>query len=376
MEAGILDGEVGNPGPVGAPSSARGLFREERLAIPGSFALSATNHLDVLVAGVRSKPGYRDTAGGFVSQTDAETLQARVADTLRLGAHALTAFGSWERWTVDDGSNFGANLVNARTTIWGLGAQDTVSFGAFTVAAGLRFDRHSTFGDAWSPRATISWLSPDSLWKLRASGGSAFRAPTVGELYYPFGANPDLQPERSVSWELGAERYVGGGAAEISLFWNDLEDLIVFDFATSTNLNIGRARTRGVELGWRQAILPELSADATYTYLDAENLVTGAPLIRRPRHRAAVGLDWQPFPGVDLMPRVLYVGARPDNDPLTGAPVEDPSYVRLDFAARWQVTPNLAPYLRFVNLTDRRYDEAAGYPAAGRLVAGGVDVRF
>ncbi len=376
LEAGILDGEVGNPGPLGAPSTARGLFREQRIAIPGSFALSDTNHLDVLIADVRSKPGYRDSAGGFVSQTDAETLQARVADTLSLGAHKLTAFASWERWTVDDGSNFGTNLENARTTIWGVGAQDSVTFGAFTVAAGVRFDRHSTFGDAWSPRATISWLSLDSLWKVRVSGGSAFRAPTVGELYYPFGANPDLQPERAVSWELGAERYVGGGAAEVSLFWNDLEDLIVYDFATSTNLNIGRARTRGVEVGWRQAILPELSADATYTYLDAENLVTGAPLIRRPHHRAAVGLAWQPVPGVDLMPRVLYVGARPDNDPITGAPVEDPSYVRLDFAARWQATAQFVPYLRFVNLLDRRYDEAAGYPAAGRLVAGGVDVRF
>lgn len=376
MEAGILDGEVGNPGPVGAPSTARGLFREERLAIPGSFALSDANHLDVLIADVRSKPGYRDSAGGFVSQTDAETLQARVADTARFGAHTLTAFGSWERWIVDDGSNFGTNLDNARTTIWGLGAQDTVTFGAFTVAGGVRFDRHSTFGDAWSPRATISWLSPDSLWKLRASGGSAFRAPTVGELYYPFGANPGLKPERSVSWELGAERYVGGGAAEISLFWNDLEDLIVYDFATSTNLNIGRARTRGVELGWRQEIVPALSADATYTYLDAENLVTGAPLIRRPRNRAAVGLDWSPVSGFDLMPRVLYVGPRPDNDPRTGAPVVDPSFVRVDFAARWQVTRNVAPYLRLVNLLDHQYDEAAGYPAAGRLVSGGVDVRF
>jgi vitamin B12 transporter len=376
LEAGILDGEVGNPGAVGAPSTARGLFREERFAIPGGFALSDTNHLDVLIANVRSKPGYRDSAGGFVSQTDAETLQARVADTMSLGAHKLTAFASWERWTVDDGSNFGANLDNARTTIWGLGAQDTVTFGAFTVAAGVRFDRHSTFGDAWSPRATISWLSPDSLWKVRASGGSAFRAPTVGELYYPFGANPDLQPERAVSWELGAERYVGGGAAEVSLCWNDLEDLIVYDFATATNLNIGRARTRGVELGWRQTILRWLSADATYTYLDAENRVTDAPLIRRPHNRAAVGVDWQPVPGINLMPRVLYVGPRPDNDPLTGAPVEDPSYVRLDFAARWQVTQNVAPYLRFVNLLDRQYDEAAGYPAAGRLVAGGVDVRF
>jgi vitamin B12 transporter len=376
VEAGILDGEVGNPGAVGAPSTARGLFREERLAIPGSFALSDTNHLDVLIADVRSKPGYRDSAGGFVSRTDAETLQTRVADTLRLGAHTLTAFGTWERWTVDDGSNFGANLENARTTIWGLGAQDAVAFGAFTVAAGVRFDRHSTFGDAWSPRATISWLSPDSLWKLRASGGSAFRAPTVGELYYPFGGNPALKPERSVSWELGAERYVGGGVAEVSLFWNDLRDLIVYDFATATNLNIGRARTRGVELGWRQEIAPGLSADATYTYLDADNRITGAALIRRPRNRAAVGLAWQPVPGVAVMPRVLYVGRRPDNDPLTGAPAEDPSYVRLDFAVRWEVARNLAPFIRFVNLLDRRYDEAAGYPAAGRLVAGGVDVRF
>ena len=76
------------------------------------------------------------------------------------------------------------------------------------------------------------------------------------------------------------------------------------------------------------------------------------------------------------MPRVLYVGPRPDNDPRTGAPVVDPSSVRVDFAARWQVTRNVAPYLRLVNLLDHQYDEAAGYPAAGRLVSGGVDVRF
>ena len=110
IEGSILDGEVGNPGPVGAPSTARGFFREERMALPGSFILSEANHLDVLLADVRSKPGFRDTEGGFSSQTDAETLQARVADTARIGAHALTAFASWERWKVADASNFGTNL--------------------------------------------------------------------------------------------------------------------------------------------------------------------------------------------------------------------------------------------------------------------------
>jgi vitamin B12 transporter len=376
VEGSILDGEVGNPGPVGAPSTARGFFHEERLALPGNFALSESNHLDVLVADVRSKPAFNDPEGGFSSQTDAETLQTRVADTARIGAHALTAFASWERWKVTDVSNFGTNLDGQRTTIWGAGAQDTASLGPFTLMAGARFDRHSVFGDAWSPRGTVSWLSPDALWKVRFSGGAAFRAPTVGELFYPFSGNPDLKPERSVSWELGAERYTGGGRAEVSLFWNDLKDLIIYDFALQKNVNVGRARTRGVETGWRQPLTATLSADATYTYLDAEDLITGTALARRPRHRGAVGLDWTPMQGLDLLPRILLVGRRPDADPLTGNPVEDPSFVRIDFFARWQATPLLAPYLRVTNLADHEYDEAAGYPAAGRLVAGGLEIRF
>ncbi len=376
VEAGYVDGEVGNPGPVGAPSTARGVLREERLSVPGSFALSGTNRLDVLLAGVRSKPEFQDPDGGYVSETDAETLQARVSDTARFGAHVVTAFASWQRWKVDDQSNFGPNIEDGRTTIWGLGAQDTATFAAFTVTAGVRFDSHSVYGGAWSPRATVSWLSADGLWKVRASGGAGFRAPTIGELYYPFVGNPDLKPERSVSWELGAERYIGSGRAQVSLFWNDFDDLIVYDFAASRNFNIGSARARGVEVGWSQPILPSLSVEAAYTFLATENLDTGAPLPRRPENRASLSLDWQPVRGLDLVPRVIFVGSRADGDPLTGAPVEDPSYTRVDLLARWQATPNAAPYLTITNLLDRRYDEAAGYPAAGRLVAGGLDVRF
>ncbi len=377
VEWGLLDGEVGNPGPLGAPSSARGFTHEGRIAVPGSFALSDTNRLEVLVAGVQSEPAYRDTAGGFSSQTDAQTLQASVSDTAKLGEHTLTGFASWERRQVSDESNYGVNLDDARTTLWGLGAQDSVTFGAFTLTAGLRYDHYSTYGDAWSPRGTISWLSPDRTWKVRASGGTGFRAPSLGELYYPFSGNPDLQPEQSVSWEVGAEHYFGGrGRVEVSLFWNDLNDLIVYDFATFTNYNIGRARTRGVEVGWQQTLLPELAVNATYMYLNAIDLETGGPLIRRPENGASLGLEWKPIASLDLAPRLLYVGSRADSDPLTGDPVEDPAYLRVDLVARWQATRYLAPYLRMINLTNHAYEEAAGYPAAGRLVAGGLDVKF
>ncbi len=378
VEWGLNDGEVGNPGPLGLPSTARGTTHEGRLSIPGSFALSDTNQLDVSLAGVRSEPSYRDTAGGYASQTDARTLQANVSDTARLGAHTLTAFASWQRWQVSDESNFGVNLDDDRTTLWGIGAQDSVTVGAFTVAAGLRYDHYSTYGDAWSPRGTISWLSSDKLWKVRASGGTGFRAPSIGELYYPFSGNPDLKPERSVSAEIGAERYFAGGSgrAEVSLFWNDLTDLIVYDFAAFQNFNVGHARTYGVELGWQQTVLPELAVNATYMYLKTEDLATGDPLLRRPENGASLGFSWMPVPELSLSPRLLYVGPRADADPLTGDPVEDPSYLRVDLVARWQATRNLAPYLRMINLTNHAYEEAAGYPAAGRLVTGGLDVKF
>jgi vitamin B12 transporter len=220
------------------------------------------------------------------------------------------------------------------------------------------------------------WLSAGGSWKVRASGGSAFRAPTVGELYFPFGANPNLEPERSVSWEVGLESYlVAGGHGEISIFWNDLKDLIVFEFVTGTNENVGRARTRGVELGWRQEVLPNLAVDATYTYLDAENRVTGEPLIRRPRHRGALGLLYRPHPPLELAARGLFVGRRPDLDPLSFGPTEDPSYFRLDFFLRWDFGA-IAPYARLENALDRQYDEAAGFPAPVRRVVGGLDVRF
>jgi outer membrane cobalamin receptor len=379
VEWGLNDGEVGNPGAIGGfgyPSSARGVTHESRVSVPGNFTLSDTNHLDVLLAGVQSEPAYRDTAGGFESQTDARTLQANVSDTAKLGNHTLTAFGSWERWKVDDASNFGVNLDDAKTTLWGLGAQDQATFGAFTVTAGLRYDHYTTYGDAWSPRGTISWLSSDKLWKVRASGGTGFRAPSIGELYYPFSGNPDLKPEKSVSAEIGGERYFGSGRAELSVFWNDLKDLLVSDFATSLNYNVGHARTYGAELGWQQTILPELAVDATYMYLKTEDLETGGPLLRRPKNGATLGVSWMPIPTLNLSPRLLYVGSRADADPGTGAPITDPSYLRVDLIARWQVTPQLAPYLRAINLTNHAYEEVAGYPAAGRLVSAGLDVKF
>ena len=175
---------------------------------------------------------------------------------------------------------------------------------------------------------------------------------------------------------MGAERYFGKGKAEVSVFWNDLKNLIVYDFNSQMDVNIGHARTYGAEVGWQQTIVPEFALNVSYMYLRTKDLDTGGPLLRRPENGATIGFSWMPIPTLNLSPRFVYVGSRADADPATGGPITDPSYLRVDLIARWQVTPILAPYLRATNLTNHVYEEAAGYPAAGRLVTAGLDVKF
>jgi outer membrane cobalamin receptor len=197
----------------------------------------------------------------------------------------------------------------------------------------------------------------------------------VGELYYPSVGNPNLKAEHSDSYELGAERYVAGGRVEVSAFWSDFRDLIVYDFGLGQDTNVGRARSRGIETAWREDLATAVSIDVGYTYLDAVDRDTGLALIRRPRHHAFLGAFWRPVANLTVAPRVLFTGSRPDNDALSGERVELPSYVRFDLSARYDFKA-VSPYVRCENLADRRYEEVAGYPAPRLRFAAGLEARF
>jgi vitamin B12 transporter len=377
LEGAILDGDLGLPGAVGAETPRdRFGFREERVTLPISFRPASGNEASFLAAYVVSKPTSSSPAFGFETDTDARTLQLRGSDRWRAGPHELTALVSFERWKVEDRGTFGTNLDDA-SRLWGVAFQNEVSLGrGWNVAAGLRYDRHSDFGGAWSPRANVAWLSGDGRWKLRASGGGAFRAPTVGELFYPFFGNPDLEPERSTSWEIGGERYLGrSGRIEVSLFWNELTNLIVVDFVRSRNENVGKARTRGIEVAWRQEISERVDLDAGYTWVEAKDRVAGQDLLRRPRHRAFVSATVRPLSRLSVSPRLVFVGTRPDVDGVTFGPARLPSYLRLDLFARYELA-RVAPYARLENAADRRYEEVDGYPAPRRRWAAGLEVKF
>jgi vitamin B12 transporter len=212
--------------------------------------------------------------------------------------------------------------------------------------------------------------------RLRASYGESFRAPSLGELVFPFYGNPDLRPERGRGTELGAswQQQQGHWSLDVAAFDDRQRDLIEPHPVTFLAANVGRARRRGVdgELRFRGRML-EVRAGGMR--LHAENLDTGEELLRRPERTAHV-VSTARFGGGAFTIAGSWVGERRDNDPVTFAHVTNPAFSTVDLAGEWQLRPGIVPYARALNALDREYQPVLGTPAAGRTLIAGVRLQW
>jgi vitamin B12 transporter len=352
------------------------------VSVPLSLALGARTTLEAAGTFADDSPTYTDPDDpwGFTfSETRARRAGGRVVLSHVAGANRISVGTDYEHTKVDNEDSYGVQLDGLTTSTWSVFAEDRISLAGdrLTITAGVRRDENSAFGASTNPRVALSWSVAPSL-KVRAAAGSAFRAPSTGELYYPFSGNPGLQPEESVSYETGAEWTISRAFVfEASLFRSDVDDLIRYDFATFTNVNVGRARMTGAEAVVRGALSASTWARAAYTWLDAEDLDTGLPLLRRPKHRASASFGGDLGRGASAELTALWVGERDDVDATTYLRVTSPAYVRLDAAVTGpRVLGRLSPFLRATNLLDRDYEEVAGYRSPGIRFVAGVDVGF
>lgn len=219
-------------------------------------------------------------------------------------------------------------------TFW---IQDKVSITSrLTLTVGGRFDSHSIFGNAVSPKIGLNFRASDNV-SLRASWGRGFRAPDLGQLYYRFMnptniyqviGNPNLSPEHSGSWQAGGEfntfnRKLRFGA---NFFRNDVVNLIdsvSLGFVTSpaslnamitaNNIdrtffygnqsqylnrllflykNLANVYTQGVEFDAQYQLPEGFALSGAYTYLDAKDKNTNLALIGRHPHQGFLKLGW------------------------------------------------------------------------------------
>jgi vitamin B12 transporter len=371
------DSKTGVPFTAGVPTPDTTISWQEReAAIPfdltgGRWLLNAQLSETHFNSTFRSPD---DPFGAYASNTRSDDLHGRAVGSYHLlqqpGQDLEVALGTdGEGFRVSNSDVFGVNLNHAHQRTWAGFGEARYGTGPIRLDVGLRHDDNDVYGGQTSLRAGAV-VSLAAHTRLRGSFGQAFRAPSLGELFFPFSGNPALRPETSTSYEAGLEQDLGHWRITVTGFENRERNLIVFDNATSMDINIGRARSRGLEgvLNYRQGIL---DAELNATRLEATDQTTGHDLVRRPKASANALLTLRPGSWTfNLAGR--YVGPRADFDPATGAPARNPGFVRLDLAASWRALHWLAPYARVENLADRRYAEVLGYPSPRRTLIGGV----
>lgn len=282
------------------------------------------------------------------SVADLEALQ-RTA--LGRAAVVLGVRGEYERIRSDrvaDGSR--RNL-----SVAGYGSAELPVSRTVRASAGARITAAEVWGTNVAPRLGLAW-EPGAVYATVAAA-RGFRAPSFLEQFadyvntgrgnYAIRGNADLQPERS--WNVTAEVGARGraGRAYVRGYRNDLRDFIettqvgmegplpVFSYR-----NVGEARTQGLEVGGDRRI-GIVQATASYAWLDAENTVTGGPLLGRAEHTVRAALALRPAAWFAEAEFVRASATPVGTDRATGALLVQGATPRVNLRAGASVQPGL-----------------------------------
>lgn len=313
-----------------------------------------------------------------------------LASTLKLGddnvVHAITGAVDYEHEEFRGTSLFvtGSNPFRS-TENWGVVGQYQLTIGdRIGLGGSVRKDFNNRFRDTTTWHAQASYRF-DFGTRLHAAGGTGVKAPDFSELfgYSPtsgFVGNPDLKPEKSTGWEVGAEQsfLAGNARIDVTYFKATLRDKIVSVFSpiyTVDNL-AGKSPHEGVEVSANFVLPAGFRFDGSYTYLTARD-EADIRLVRRPKNIGSANLAWRAQDdrfGANVT--VRYNGKALDNNFATFVTETLRAYTLVNIGADVEVVPGLSVYGRVENLFDKDYRENVGFLTAGRAAYGGVKARF
>lgn len=289
-----------------------------------------------------------------------------------------------------DESGFTENVRASQHSVAGhFGAQTTLA-GRLTLTGALRDDAVSSFGNAFTGRIGGVLAIPEADLRLKSAFGTGFLAPSLYDLHgvdnFGYVGNPNLRPERSVGYEAGAEftlpAFDRADFADLTVtyFADDIRDLITTTPDFSSEENVGRAHTDGVESELLLRPARWLSADLTYTYTRAEDADTHTPLLRRPQNTGSATITFTPTLAISIVPQIRYVGRFTDylygNDGYpTGDGIARPGTV-FDLTANYALSPDFSVFVQGKNLTNSRFEAVNGLQIPGASALFGIHARL
>lgn len=264
----------------------------------------------------------------------------------------------------------------------------------FIVTAGLRMDHDERFGTHWSPRIYGVYHINE---RLTVKGGvsTGFKAPTIRQstagycmstggnsgFRGPLCGNPDLEPETSVTQELGLSYdWAPGSSVSATVFNTNFKNKVAsYDTGNQDPLNPGsnnhlyiydnidKVQIYGLELALKLPLSDSITLSSNYTFTKSERKgggevsfngesLDGEPLEKTPRHVLNTRLDWQvndrlhTYVRWNLSGEARYAAYR---NGAMGVRTR-PGGSTFDLGGSYDVTKNLSLRLAVLNLTDHK----------------------
>jgi vitamin B12 transporter len=308
--------------------------------------------------------------------------------------------GDFERATFEDRLTPTTLDVDRRNV--GVAVQHQLVGRRIATTASLRAERNASFGTAVVPRASIGVVAHEGqgvlgTLTLRASAGVGVKEPSMLESFsqnFFFLGNPDLQPERSKTVDIGVDQDLLGGRATVGATWfegryRNQISVTTLDFSTFRGqyFNVGRTTARGVELSGVARRVAGLDVAAGYTWLDSrvvestspfsQVFANGAWTFRRPRHSGFLNASYA-LDRLSIDVSGNFSGRQVDSD----FSALEPAITNADLPAVWTAgaryrwNGHVELRLRVENLTDADYMNPVGYEAWRRTVHTGLRFNF
>jgi len=269
--------------------------------------------------------------------------------------------------------------------------------------AAVRAEANDSFGTRVVPRVGGSYLLHEgkSFWgdtRYYAFYGQGIKEPRFDQTFgtdpcYP--GNPLLKPEASKAWTTGFDQKLASDRWKLSAdyFYNRFYDIVSFAYDPAPNpnfcgtyFNTDLAIARGVNLASEFRLRRWLFLNGNYTYddsrvLQSENpnfdpaLIPGNHLIRRPVNSGSLGVNVY-YAHVNWNFLGYFTGIRTDSNFVDPAQTTNPGYARFDMAASYNLVGGLIITARVINLFNKQYQDALGYPALGQTYLFGLRYKF
>lgn len=265
---------------------------------------------------------------------------------------------------------------------------------AFTVTAGVRMDHDERFGTHWSPRLYGVYHVNDAL-TIKGGIATGFKAPTIRQsnpgycmstggnsgFRGPLCGNPSLEPETSVTQELGMiYEWAPESSISATVFNTNFKNKVAsYDTGEQDPLNPGstnhlyvydnidKVQIYGLELALKMPITDSLKLSSNYTYTKSKRKgggevafngrsLDGEPLEQTPEHVLNTRLDWQVNERLNTYLRWNLSGKARYAAYRNGAMDVRirPGGSTFDIGGSYQVSKNLALRLAVLNVTDHK----------------------